>query len=238
MSKGSFTFKQFEIQQDKCAMKVCTDSCLFGATIEINREVENILDIGTGTGLLSLITAQKCNAVIDAVEIVENAANQASNNFKSSPWSDRLNLFNNSIQNFSENCIKKYDLIISNPPFFSDNLKSHDPSSNIALHNDLLSPSELLASSSLLLSPTGYFIIMLPLYEAKEFIKLAFGFNLNLSSIQNIKNTQNSSVLRSICIFKFSKESVEEKEDIIIKDVFGAYTLQFVSLLKDYYTIF
>ena len=119
MSNNYFQFKQFTIHQDKCAMKVCTDACLFGAFVanEIqDKTINHILDIGAGTGLLSLMLAQKSNAAIDAVEIDKSTYEQAEENISQSSWKEKITVYNSGIADFYSNY--KYDLIISNPPFF------------------------------------------------------------------------------------------------------------------------
>ena len=137
-------------------MKVCTDACLFGAFVaNCLSPIVNCLDIGTGTGLLSLMLAQETNAQIDAVEIDAAAFQQAKENFKASPWSSRLNIFNTDILHYSTD--KKYDCIISNPPFFEDDLKSFSEGKNIAKHNNALTLAQLLTAINAHLAATGFF---------------------------------------------------------------------------------
>ena len=142
-----FQFKQFTIHQEKTAMKVCTDACLFGAwvanKIELNEiNADNILDIGCGTGLLSLMLAQKTKAQIDAVEIDKNAFEQAKENINLTEWKEQINIHHGSIIDFKSN--KKYDLIICNPPFYENQLKSVDSARNKAMHATTLSYKDLI----------------------------------------------------------------------------------------------
>src|SRR6476620_3970566 len=136
MSNTYFRFRQFTVHQERTAMKVCTDACLFGAWVasEIrNEDLERVLDIGAGTGLLSLMIAQNSDAVIDAVEIDDHAYSQVVDNFSSSPWNDRLRVHHCSVQQFEPGC--KYDLVISNPPFYEHSLRSPDSKKNMAMHS-------------------------------------------------------------------------------------------------------
>jgi tRNA1Val (adenine37-N6)-methyltransferase len=229
-----FQFKQFRIEQDQCAMKVCTDSCLFGAYVTIEPAVKHILDIGTGTGLLALMMAQKSGAEIDAVEIDPPAAKQAKENILTSPWKQKMNVYEQSIQEFSISSEKKYDLIISNPPFFSKNLKSPDTRVNTAHHNDLLSPADLVNCVSRLLSTHGSFVVMLPPFENSLLEKEAGKFGLFSHERCQISDRKKSAPSRVISVFKFSLAETIEK-NIYIKENDGAYSPEFRHLLEDFY---
>jgi tRNA1Val (adenine37-N6)-methyltransferase len=219
-------------------MKVCTDACLFGAWIseEVkskNSKVKSVLDIGTGTGLLSLMFAQKnIQTIIDAVEIDEAAAQQARENFEASPWKERLQIYSTSIKLFISE--KKYDLIISNPPFFENDLKSNNAKRNLALHSDELSLEELLVAITKFLKEDGSFAVLLPYHRTEQFINLATHCSFHLIEKVLIKQTPKHHYFRSILLF--SKESTHTKEsEIIIQNDEGKYTEEFVQLLKDYY---
>jgi tRNA1Val (adenine37-N6)-methyltransferase len=235
MSNHYFQFKQFTVQQEYCAMKVTTDGCLFGA---INAKylmpnVKRILDIGTGTGLLSLMIAQKNNtAIIDAVEIDEQAANQAAFNFQASPWRDKLHMHHSFIQQFQS--VAKYDLIISNPPFFNNDLKSDDAKRNLALHSSDLNLEELLAVIKNNLTNDGKFSVLLPYHRSEYFETLCLKENFYAAKKILVKQTPHHNYFRSILLFSRKKQSLENNE-IIIKDEFNDYTNEFKNLLEDYY---
>jgi tRNA1Val (adenine37-N6)-methyltransferase len=226
-----FQFKQFIIHQDQCAMKVCTDSCLFGAYVEPGNAAK-ILDIGTGTGLLALMLAQKSSAFIDAVEIEPKAAIQAQNNFTASPWKDRLKIHESSIQDFNSSA--SYDLIICNPPFYSQSLKSDQQEINLAYHSEALNQNALIFSVKKLLKETGKFYLLLPSYEARLFTEKAKEEKMYPLEIVTIRDRKNSRELRNIICFTFSEEKVKEKEIILKKDD-NNYTNEFIALLKEYY---
>ena len=237
MPNNYFRFKQFNINQENCAMKVCTDACLFGAWVVkiINAKTEKILDIGTGTGLLSLMLAQKnSSAIIDAVEIDENAAMQATANFEVSPWKERLHCFNNSVQSFYETNNKQYDFIICNPPFFENDLKSTNAKRNLALHNDALSLEELLTSIDLFLKKSGSFAVLLPYHRTKYFETLAASHNFYCTEKVLVKQTPQHNYFRSMLYFKRDK-TITEESIITIKDENNEYGKVFIELLKDYY---
>jgi tRNA1Val (adenine37-N6)-methyltransferase len=219
-------------------MKVCTDACLFGAWIseEVktkNLNFRNVLDAGTGTGLLSLMFAQKnLQSIIDAVEIDEAAAQQARENFEASPWKERLQIYSTSIKQF--NAEKKYDLIISNPPFFENDLKSDDSKRNLALHSSQLSLEELLDAITKHLKEDGLFAVLLSFHRTEQFINLSIQRSFHLIEKVLVKQTPKHHYFRSILLF--SKESTHTKEsEIIIQNDEGKYTEEFVQLLKDYY---
>ena len=252
-------------------MKVCTDACLFGALIaqqirnpppdRISRagksEIRNVLDIGTGTGLLSLMLAQKNpHVIIDAVEIDVAAAQQAKENFEASPWKDRLHVYHTSIQQFNPSTIQpfnqsttppfnhsttqplnqptKYDLILSNSPFFENDLKSDNARRNLALHSSELSLEELLNVVIKHLNDDGSFAVLLPYHRMQQFNNLATQQSLHLSEKILVKQTPAHNYFRSMLCFTKEPTSTQQSE-IIIQNEEGKYTIEFVELLKDYY---
>ncbi|HMO62695.1 MAG TPA: methyltransferase [Ferruginibacter sp.] len=236
MPNPYFHFKQFSILQDKCAMKVCTDACLFGAWLaaEIsNTPLQRILDIGTGTGLLSLMLAQKNNARIDAVEKDTPAARQAAQNFEASAWKNRLHIFNEDIRAYQ--CNSPYQLVISNPPFFEADLKSSNQSKNDAKHDTALTLDALLSTANKVLAGDGVLAVLLPWQRSSFCIASASGTGLQLSHHLQVRQTVQHGFFRSILLFsKLMPVQVQIKE-MSIKDGIGNYTPEFTSLLKDYY---
>lgn len=238
MPNDYFQFKQFLIMQDKCAMKVCTDACLFGSLIPAlfkAEERKKVLDIGTGTGLLSLMYAQKNdNAFIDAVEIDEAAAKQAEENFKASGWNERLNIYHRSVQQFADVINKKYDIIICNPPFYKNDLKSIDTKRNLALHSDALSLEELIFIVKKLLADDGGFFMLLPYHRTKEFEILVSKYNLFVKEKVLIKQTPKHDYFR--VMLWVERKGVDYKEsEIIIMDNRNEYSERFKQLLRSYY---
>ncbi|GAL83028.1 methyltransferase small [Sporocytophaga myxococcoides] len=214
-------------------MKVCTDSCIFGAYID-PEGAQTILDIGSGTGLLSLMLAQKTNAEIDAVEIDADAVLQSEENFKNSPWNNRLHIFSSSIQNFSTEATKKYDLIISNPPFFINHLLSPNPKLNKAIHNTTLSLKELSECVSRLLSPEGKFYVLLPPYEASVFEESLKELKLFLQHRLEVKDKSEGKIIRVIDCYN-NTPATSSHRSLIIKNSEGQYTTEFSELLRPYY---
>ncbi len=241
MANDYFQFKQFTVRQDKCAMKVCTDACLFGSLIPIfsnGERIQHILDIGTGTGLLSLMIAQQLPAAfIDAIEIDEDAATQAKSNFKASPWKRNLNVFHTSIQHFNQSAkqpFNQYDLIVSNPPFYENDLKANDEKRNIALHSDALSFEDLLTAADDNLKDDGKFAVLLPYQRSAHFQQLAINKNFYLLNRILIRQTPEHQYFRSILLL--GKEfDMQIQSEIIIKNENENYTPEFIELLKDYY---
>lgn len=236
MPKNSFTFKQFTINQDRCAMKVCTDACIFGASTDVEN-VNNILDIGTGTGLLSLMLAQRSNAQIDAVEVDEDAYQQAVMNVQVSSFSEKVKVYHKRIQDFSST--ETYDLIISNPPFYQQSLKSTDAKTNKALHAVELSFDDLIDSALRLLSIDGKFVVLLPPFEIEKLIQIAQKKGLYLSKKMSIRHDESKPIFRVIATFRTQKIHNLEEETLIIHNNDGkTYSNEFRDLLKDYYLIF
>lgn len=215
-------------------MKVCTDACLFGAIIAHSQPPSvNCLDIGTGTGLLSLMYAQKdSSAIIEAVELDEDAAFQARENFMASSWKDRLHVFNSSILAFAPG--KKYGLIISNPPFFEDDLRSASRKKNNAKHDTGLSLTELADVANRFLSENGRFAVLLPYRRIGYFIEEAGKHGLRLHQKILVKPAVTHNHFRGVLIF--GREEAEVRESVIsITDSNNDYTKEFTELLRDYY---
>ena len=237
MPNSYFQFKQFRVEQDKCAMKVCTDSCVFGAVIDV-KEAQHILDIGAGTGLLSLMVAQRSNALIDAVEINPDAQEQANENFAISPWAERLRLYPQSLQEFAKYNQKGYDVILSNPPFFLSSLKSPDASKNTARHTEALFFEEILAFAQQHLTETGKLYLLLPPAEASIFEKLAGKYKLYLSHTLQVFTQTNGKCIRHIQTYTFHNIPTQSNSLYIREENGVSYTPDFAALLQAYYLIF
>ncbi len=231
-----FQFKQFTVQQEHAAMKVCTDACLFGAWVahhlaHTTTAATGILDIGTGTGLLSLMVAQKTQALINAVEIDAAAAQQAAANFEASPWKEQLTVHQTAIQQF--NNTHPYNFILSNPPFFENDLKSADNKRNLALHSEALSLENLLQEIQNRLTPGGRFAILLPRHRSNYFESLCNTKGFYTVENISVRQTPNHTPFRSMLLFATTEQATIQQE-IIIKEN-NAYTAAFTALLKDYY---
>jgi len=176
---STFHFQQFSVLQKHSGMKICTDAVLFGAMAPVNPG-DRVLDIGTGTGVLALMTAQLAATKVTAVELTQEAFQEADINFNNSPWVDRLEAVHQDIQSFALTANRQYDLIISNPPFFENHLKTVDTLRNSARHTDQLPFADLIGIAEQLLSPPGLFYLLLPAHAVAKFsaLALAAGFYL------------------------------------------------------------
>ncbi|HXJ99434.1 MAG TPA: methyltransferase [Gelidibacter sp.] len=242
-----FKFKEFAINQDRCAMKIGTDSVLLGAWTSIDDHPYSILDIGAGTGILALMLAQRSQSVpmaaeiIDAIEIDDAAYEQCVENFESSPWSDRLFCYHAALDEFVKEFLEDdmedmttYDLIISNPPFYSDTYKSSDNQRDLARFVDAMPFRQLLESVSKLLSSEGQFSVVIPFSEEKEFIVLATKEHLYPNRILRVQGTPQSEIKRSFIQFSF-KETTVNTEHLIIETARHHYTEDYIALTKDFY---
>jgi len=235
MSKLPFKFKQFTVNQDRCAMKIGTDGVLLGAWASVNQNPFSVLDIGAGTGIMSLMLAQRCFAeVIDAIEIDDDAYEQCTENFENSSWNDRLFCYHASLEEFVEEIDDKYDLIVSNPPFYSDDFKSENKQRDLARFQDALPFEHLLESVSELLSETGVFSVIIPFKEEKAFIDLASNLGLFANRIIRIKGNHKSEIKRSLMEFSFTKNDIKTDE-LIIETNRHQYTQDYINLTKDFY---
>ena len=236
MRNSCFYFKQFAIAQDKCAMKVGTDGILLGAWARLPENAQ-ILDIGTGTGLLALMLAQRSQSsstFIDAVEIDHDAYQQAKENIESSPWRDRINIHHSSIQDWVIACSQQYDLIISNPPFFENSFKPSQNSRNLARHNDSLSQTDILQIASQLLKPNGHLAVIYPTDLANNFLAEAQSFNLFCDRQVHVKPTPQSLVKRMLLELSPTKYPTQTMT-ITIEERKHLYTQDYIALVKDFY---
>jgi len=216
MAADSFVFKEFEVIQSNCAMKVGTDSVLLGAWFAIP-EAGNVLDIGTGTGILAIMAAQRSNAFIDAIEIDEEAYYQALDNCKKSKWRERIDVYHTSLQEYVPVASKKYDVIVSNPPYFSNSLQAASESRTMARHTASLSFEELADGIALLLKLDGSFATILPIKEAELFTAIAKRYGLYTSRMTYVKTTCSKPAKRILLQFGFQKVLTFE-ETLIIED--------------------
>lgn len=230
-----FTFKQFEVNQDHCAMKIGTDSVLLGAWTSLDDEPNYILDIGAGTGVLALMMAQRSfSETIDAIEIDDDAYEQCVENFEQSPWADRLFCYHASLEEFVEEIEDKYDLIISNPPFFNDTYKSDNEQRDLARFTDAMPFRHLIESVSKLLSKDGLFSVIIPFSEEKDFIVLASKEHLFPKRILRVKGSPSTEIKRSLIEFSF-KEVEADISELIIETSRHQYTDEYFNLTKDFY---
>jgi tRNA1Val (adenine37-N6)-methyltransferase len=235
-----FRFKQFTVWHDRSALRVCTEACILGAYAEV-KEVNNALDIGTGTGLLALMIAQRnANMHVDAVEIEEQNVEQAVENVAQSPFLKRISVFQAAIQNWEKPETphsSKYDLIISNPPFFDKHLLSPREERNRALHTETLSLSDLALSVARLLADTGHFVVLLPPLETQRLTDFLTPLGLHPTRQLHIFSRPGKPVFRKITTFERKKKGFFT-ETLYIHDEDGTYSDDFRTLLKEYYLIF
>ena len=230
-----FQFKQFTIEQDRCAMQIGTDGVLLGAWVSIENNPFSILDIGAGTGVIALQLAQRSDAeMIDALEVDDNAYEQCVDNFENSPWGDRLFCYHASLGEFIEEIEDKYDLIVSNPPFYSEDYKTSDESRDLARFNDSLPFDELIFSASQLLSEEGIFAVVIPRKEEEGFLKMAEQENLFAKRICRVKGNETSQEKRSLIEFSFEK-SIPKIENLTIETSRHKYTEEYISLVNEFY---
>ena len=237
MSNQPFKFKQFIVDQDRCAMKIGTDGVLLGAWSSLEHNPDSILDIGTGTGLIALMLAQRSDAdLIDALEIEENAYEQSVENFEKSDWGDRLFCYHSAFDEFVEEMQdeEKYDLIISNPPFFSEDYKTGNDNRDKARFADALPLTELIEGASLLLSETGHFDIIIPHSEENKALEIAKSYNLYPYKLTRVKGTESSPIKRSLISFGFEESKLKTSE-LILEISRHNYTEEFQEMVKDFY---
>lgn len=230
-----FRFKRFEVQHHQSTMKVGTDAMLVGALTGINPEHKRILDAGSGCGIIALMVAQRSEAIIDAVEIDERSVNEAAINFKNAPWHSRLSVFNDSLQQFSKNNPDKYDLIVSNPPFFQNCLLPESRRLGLAKHNQMLSFKDFLHCARGLLHSSGDLTLILPIQESESFLPFANAEEFALKQVWDIIPVAGKTPNRRLlCLTRKSVDEVR-RSTITLRTVSGQFSDEYKHLTKDFH---
>jgi tRNA1Val (adenine37-N6)-methyltransferase len=233
---SKFSFKQFSVQQDRTAMKIGTDGVLLGAWTPLKNNPFSILDIGTGTGIIALMLSQRSNTQqIDALEIDEEAYEQAVDNFENSPWSDRLFCFHAGLDEFVEEPEDEYDLIVSNPPFYTEDYKSENEQRDLARFADAMPFEDLIEAAALLLSENGIFSVIIPFKEEEKFMAIAKEYELYPVKITRVKGTPTSEIKRSLLAFVRDENATILADELIIETARHIYTTEYIELTKDFY---
>ena len=233
MGNSWFQFQQFRVAQDRCAMKISTDAVLLGSLVQSDGP-KQILDIGTGTGVVALMLAQRFpGASITALELDPEAASQANENCEQSPFSKRLTVLQGRFQDFAVE--ERFDLLVSNPPFFPDHLPASDPKRQQALHTNSLSFEELLHKASQVLTPYGSFWVILPPRQMQDFIQYATGNGLFPRTRVGIRDTAAKPIHREVVSFTFSEPLPSTRpEEIVLKNEDGSYSERYRHLISGF----
>lgn len=236
MPNSYFEFKQFRVNQDQCAMKVGTDGVLLGAWVN-PQNAERILDIGTGSGLIALMLAQKSKAKIDAVEIEESAAEQAIENVENSSWSDRIIIHNTSFQDFKPQ--QKFDLIISNPPFFDSGPKAPQKDRATARHNQNLTITHLISFSKKILNKSGHIALILPVEMRRELVLSIAKNDLWIEKETRVIPVPGKSANRILFLLSENSDLIRRVDEIIVEENGRhQYSEEFKKITSDYYKFY
>jgi tRNA1Val (adenine37-N6)-methyltransferase len=237
LTNSFFRFKQFTIRQDKTAMKVGTDGVLLGAWANVS-QAKRILDVGTGTGLIAIMMAQRSSAEIHAIEPESKAFEQAVNNVNNSPWPDRIHLSQVNFQEYIQQTPYGFDLIVSNPPYFKNSLQSPKEERNQARHARTLTGGDLIQGSLKIMNDKGKLSLILPFNEGREFTEIAVKQGLHCIRKTYIKPTPDKDAKRML--MEFSRQSLETIEDhlIIDKGERHNFTEEYRNLTRNFYLYF
>lgn len=238
MALEAFQFKQFSVAHDRCAMKVGTDAVLLGAWATVGHRPNAILDIGAGSGILALMLAQRSAAeLIDALEIDASAYEQCVANFEQSPWGDRLFCYHASLEEFTEEIEDKYDLIVSNPPFYTNPFDTQNDARNRARFEHAMPFKHLIASVEKLLSDDGQFCVIIPYNAEKTFCALAQAHGLFYHNIVYVRGEKQGEIKRCLMAFSFEKCQTNFQE-MYLEEGRHSYSAAYKSLTKEFYLKF
>jgi tRNA1Val (adenine37-N6)-methyltransferase len=235
MSNDYFHFKQFTIRQDRCVFRVGTDGVILGAAADVS-DAETILDIGAGTGLISLMLAQRSEAEVVALEPDKESFGQMEENIRASKWTGRIEAVNLRLQDYSPGIT--FDLIVSNPPYFTGSLKNPDARKATTRHADTLPRGELLAGAERLMSDKGRFCTILPYAEGNVLIAMAAGYGLYCIDILKIRPMPTSEIMRLVLSFSRKKTKTTERFLTIEHGRRHDFTREYVELTKEFYLKF
>lgn len=234
---AGFQFKRFYVEHERSSMRVGTDAVLLGVAARVEK-AEHVLDVGTGCGVITLVMAQKTAARITAIDIDRQSVGEAEKNFAASPWAQRLKAVHNALQSHLKGLRSRYDVIVSNPPFFQDSLRAPDKVRSQARHNDALSYEELAGESSRLLTTRGALWVILPINESRKFEKIAGNYGLFLKYELLIHPKPGREPNRRITGFVTSAEEHAEKDELIIRQENNEFTRAYKKFISDYYLHF
>lgn len=232
MANNYFQFKKFKIVQDGCAMKVGTDGCLLGGWFDCSQS-RNILDVGSGSGLIAIMAAQRCNATVTGVEIDSDAAIQATENVNNSPWSDRIRIINEDLLSYTT--AERFDTIVSNPPYFVNSLKCDNDARTTARHSDTLSNNDFFRKCKELLTEEGKISIIIPSDISTDWQEVAKSNGFHTSRITHIKTTPDKMAKRVLIEFSTCKPQEMFEETLILEKKRGVYSDEAQNILKDFY---
>ena len=232
MANNYFQFKKFKIVQDGCAMKVGTDGCLLGGWFDCSQS-RNILDVGSGSGLIAIMAAQRCNATVTGVEIDSDAAIQATENVNNSPWSDRIRIINEDLLSYTT--AERFDTIVSNPPYFVNSLKCDNDARTTARHSDTLSNNDFFRKCKELLTEEGKISIIIPSDISTDWQEVAKSNGFHTSRITHIKTTPDKMAKRVLIEFSTCKPQEMFEETLILEKSRGVYSDEAQNILKDFY---
>jgi tRNA1Val (adenine37-N6)-methyltransferase len=232
-----FQFKQFRLTDGRSAMKLSTDAVLLGVFAGL-RNTGTILDIGTGSGIIALMLAQRCDAQITGIDIDEGSVEDARQNFRESQWSDRLCAIHQNFQEYARNSLEKFDLIVSNPPYFMNSLRSPISSRNISKHNEGLSYPELVLYAHSLMKEDGSCCFIIPAKEGEYFCKMAAGKGLHASMKKWVQPRKSKKANRVLLELRAVHCGPAEETTLAIRNEDDSFTAEYQGFTKDFYLKF